>query len=229
MKIRHYIILLSLGTVFCATKAQIVITTPYEFAYGVSGGTTFSSVTFMPRVLEGKRIGATFGLVGRMAMGKNVGLQLELNYAQQGWKEKYEDEDGKPIKGYKYNRLINYGQLPFYTRVQFGEKKIKWFFLAGPQIGYMIGESTNENLNGSTPGKENRQHNMPVQKKFEWGISGGLGVEIRTGIGCFTLEGRYLYSLGDIYNSRREDPFSKSSGQILTTKIAYLIPVRRRP
>ena len=68
---------------------------------------------------------------------------------------------------------------------------------------------------------------MPVQNKFEWGISGGGGIEIRTGIGFFVMEGRYLYSLGDIYHSRREDPFSKSSSQVISAKISYLISIKK--
>jgi len=227
MKRRFYILLLFGGT-FIAVKSQIVITTPYEFAYGVSGGGTFSSVMFMPRVLQNMRPGATIGITGRMTMGKNVGLQLELNYVQEGWKEKYEDENGKPIREFHYSRLINQLQLPFYTRVQYSlaGNNVKGFIVVGPQIGYLIGESTKENLHGATPGRESTQHNMPVEKKFGWGISGGLGMEIRTGIGYFLLEGRYLYSLGDIYSAKREDYFSKSSEQSITAKISYLIPVR---
>ena len=225
MRRKSYIILL-LCVMAIVSKAQIVITTPYEFAVGVSGGTTFSSVAFTPRVLQSMRMGLTMGVTGRMTMGENVGLQLELNYSQQGWKERYETEDGKPLDQYKYSRLLNYVQLPFHTRVQFGGEKVKGFVLAGPQIGYMIGESTGENLNGESPGRQNAQHGLLVQKKFEWGISGGIGIEIRTGIGYFTLDGRYLYSLGDIYNTKREDPFSKASGQTITAKIAFLIPLR---
>ena len=234
MKIKRHIIYILLGTAFFATKvqAQIVITTPYEFALGVSGGATFSSVSFVPRVPQNKRKGTTFGLTGRMTMGKNVGLQLELNYAQQGWKEKFELPEGEEAntaaqKDYRYNRLLNSIQLPFYTRVQFGGKTVKGFVQAGPQIGYIFSESTDENLNGEhLAGRVSTQHDLAVQKPFEWGISGGGGIEIRTAIGYFLLEGRYLYSLGDIYNTRREDPFAKASGQIFTTKLSYLIPMR---
>ena len=216
------------------TKAQIVVTTPYEFAYGVSGGTTFSSVSFSPRVLQNNLIGMTLGATGRMTMGEYVGLQVELNYAQQGWNEKFEPEvideenNGSSVAAvnYKYNRIMNYFQLPFYTHIQFGGDNVKGFFNIGPQIGYLISESTRENLNGAQPGRVNIQHEMAAQKKFEWGISGGVGIEIRTGIGYFTLEGRYLYSLGDIYYTRQEDPFSKASGQTTTIKLSYLIPVR---
>ena len=235
MKTKRYILSLLLGllgTAFATeAKAQIVETTPYEFALGVSGGTTFSSISFTPRVPQNMRTGVTFGLTGRMTMGENVGLQLELNYVQQGWKEKFDPPEGAENNtaaqiNYRYNRLLNCIQLPFYTHVQFGGKKVKGFLQAGPQIGYIFSESTDENLDGAQPGRENTQHDLAVQKRFEWGISGGGGIEIRTGIGYFLLEGRYLYSLGDIYNTRREDPFAKASGQTITAKLSYLIPMK---
>ena len=167
-------------------------------------------------------MGTTLGLTGRMTMGEYVGLQIELNYSQQGWKEEYGDNPE-----YQYSRRIDYLQFPFYTHIQFGGKNVKGFLNAGPQIGYMIGESTKFNPVGEITGKVTAQHDMPVEKKFEWGISGGAGIEIRTGIGYFTLEGRYLYSLGDIYNTTRSDYFTKASGQTITTKISYLIPLKK--
>lgn len=233
MKHNRYIILFLLG-ISCLTNAQIVITTPYEYSVGVSAGATFSSVTFSPRIPQNKLTGATLGLTSRVNTGKTFGLQLELNFAQQGWDEKYEpDEVGENVTempiNYVYSRNMNYIQLPFYTHVQFqlSGENVKGFINAGPQIGYMISESTHENLKGAKPGRVNIQHELAVQKKFEWGISGGGGVEIHTGIGFFSLEGRYLYALGDIYNTRSEDPFSKASGQTITVKLTYLIPVKK--
>jgi len=177
----------------------------------------------------------TFGITGRMTMGEYVGIQAELNFVQQGWDELFEwptvsqeeETPSAPQKNYHYSRLLNYIQLPFYTHIQFGGKNVKGFFNAGPQIGYMIGESTRQNLDGQQPGRVTMQHDLAVQKKFEWGISGGVGIELRTSRGYFLLEGRYLYSLGDIYNTRQEDPFSKASGQTYTVKLSYLLPYRR--
>ena len=218
MKLKLYTILLFLLTAL-VVKAQIIITTPYEFSVGVSGGTTFSSVTFSPKVTQGMLLGTTFGVTGRMTMGKSVGLQIELNYSQQGWTEKY---DERPEL--KYSRRIDYLQFPLFTHIQFGGDKVKGFVNLGPQIGYYMGESTTDKLNGEKPGRENSQHDMPVEKKFEWGVGGGAGIEVNAGIGYITLEGRYIYSFGDIYSTKAEDNFSKASGQTITTKISYLIP-----
>jgi hypothetical protein len=233
MKVKIYAVL-CFSLMVSAARAQIIITTPYEFSAGVSGGTTFSSVTFSPKVEQTMLRGMTFGLTGRMTMGKYVGLQLEVNYAQQGWDEFFELATGETAEGpekpgtdYRYTRRLNYLQIPFYTRVQFGGKKVKGFINAGPQLGCLISESTDENPDGGVqPGRYNEQHGMPVEKKFEWGISGGAGIEIRTGIGYFLLEGRYFYSFGDIYSTKVRDYFSKASSQAVTAKVSYLIPFR---
>ncbi|MDR1723404.1 MAG: PorT family protein [Tannerella sp.] len=213
--------ILAVSVLWEYAEAQIIVTTPYEFAVGASGGATFSSVTFNPKVAQSTLQGVTFGVTGRMTMGEYVGLQLELNYAGEGWNEKYDDNPEL-----HYSRRLNYFQMPFYTRVQFGGKSVKGFINAGPQIGYFLGESTSENLNGATPGKVNEQHNMPLENKFEWGLSGGGGIEIRTGIGFFLIEGRYAYYFGDIYSTKVKDYFSKASVQVITTKLTYLIPLK---
>ena len=78
-----------------------------------------------------------------------------------------------------------------------------------------------ENLN---PNRPDEQHSLGVQKRFDWGLCGGPGLEIRTGIGSFLVEGRYYYALGDIFNSRKGDPFPKSSNQVISAKVTYLLP-----
>ncbi len=219
MKKKTAVLFFSFFVIIFTGNAQIINTHPYEYSFGVSGGTTFSSVTFTPKIPQQKLTGITFGLTGRMTMGENVGLQLELNYAQQGWNEYFEE-----IPEHKYQRRLNYIQMPFYTHVQFGGNTVKGFIHGGPQIGYLISESTSKNLTDETASAE--QHDMSVENSFEWGISGGAGLELRTDIGYFLLEGRYSYSFGDIYGSAKKDYFSKSSSQVISVKVSYLIPVK---
>ncbi|MDD3256592.1 MAG: outer membrane beta-barrel protein, partial [Parabacteroides sp.] len=61
-----------------------------ELAVGASFGTTFSSVSFTPKVQQGMLMGYTAGVTARYNTEKNVGLQAELNYVQQGWKEQFD-------------------------------------------------------------------------------------------------------------------------------------------
>lgn len=194
-----------------------------ELAVGVNLGTTFSSVGFQPKVNTKMRMGYTGGVTVRWNTEKNVGLQGELNFVQQGWAEAFEEQPQ-----YRYSRTLNYVELPIMTHIYFGSKRVKGFVNLGPKVGYLISESTDSNLNGAKPNITNDQHDMAVEKKFDWGICGGPGVEFRTGVGYFLLEGRYYYALGDVFGNRKTDVFSKSAGQIMSVKLTYLFSLTRK-
>jgi hypothetical protein len=199
-----------------------------EWAVGASVGTNFSSVGFSPKVQEGMLTGYQGGLTLRWNTEKNLGLQVELNFTQQGWKENFDELENIPEDAdYHFQRQMNYVELPFMTHIYFGDDRTKFFVNLGPQIGFLIGEHTDENLNGAEPQNINAQHTMPADKKIEWGLCGGPGLELRTGIGYFLLEGRYYYALSDFYNTRHQDVFSKASPQVISVKLSYLIPFRR--
>lgn len=193
-----------------------------ELAIGPSFGMNFASVSFTPKVPTGMKMGINGGVTVRWNTEPHLGLQAELNFSQQGWQEEFEE---KPQ--YKYSRTINYLELPFLTHIYFGNKNFRFFVNLGPKIGFALSESTDSNLNGVNP-NENRpdeQHALGIQKKFDWGLCGGPGIELRTGIGSFLLEGRYYYALGDVFNNRKGDPFPKSASQVISAKLTYLIPL----
>ncbi|MEG1748681.1 MAG: porin family protein [Tannerellaceae bacterium] len=193
-----------------------------ELAIGASFGVNFSSISFIPKVQQSMLMGYTGGFTARVNTEKNVGLQMELNFTQQGWKEKFDDPS------FQYSRTINYVELPFFTHIYFGNKRANFFVNVGPKIGYAISESTKENLNGAAPNKTNDQHAKPLETSLDWGLCGGPGLEIRTGIGYFLLEGRYYYALGNIYKSSHEDIFPQSSAQVFGVKLTYLIPISKK-
>lgn len=197
-----------------------------ELAVGASCGTNFSSVSFSPKVKQKMLMGFHAGATLRWNTETNLGLQAELNFSQQGWQEEFETQPQ-----YEYKRTINYLELPFLTHIYFGSKRVKVFVNLGPQIGYAFSESTSSNLDDNFKDEEKSdtfQHDKPIDKKFEWGLCGGPGLELRTGIGYFLLEGRYFYSLGDVYNSRKEDHFSRSASQTISVRLTYLLPLGKR-
>ena len=200
----------------------------HEWAIGASGGIGFTSVDFSPKVTQNKLLGINAGLTARWITEKNLGLQLEVNLKQQGWTELIEPTEELSIVNPSYTRRMTYVDIPLLTHIYFGWDKVRFFVNLGPQIGFFLHESTNENLNGvDIPYKSNVQHTLPVEKKIEWGLGGGPGLEFRSGIGYFLLEGRYYYGLSDFYSTRRGDAFSKASNQITTVKITYLIPITK--
>jgi len=196
-----------------------------EWAIGASGGIGFSSANFSPKVTQNKLRGFNGGITGRWITQSNLGLQLEVNLKQQGWSELI-DETVVPVTNPFYIRRMTYVDIPFLTHIYFGTDKIRFFVNLGPQIGFFLRESTSENLNGAyVSGKPNAQHTLSAEKNFEWGLGGGPGIEIRSGIGFFLLEGRYYYGLSDFYNTRHEDYFSKASTQSISVKLTYLIQI----
>lgn len=193
-----------------------------ELSVGASFGMNFSSISFAPKVNQKMKQGYQGGVTLRWITENHLGLQAELNYAQQGWEEEFEEQPE-----YQYSRTINYVELPFLTHIYFGVNRFKFFFNLGPKIGYALSESTVSNLNGAEPNRNNMQHDMPIEKKFDWGLCGGPGLELSTGIGHFLLEGRYYYALGDIYGSQKKDPFARSASQTIGVKFTYLFPIWR--
>lgn len=217
---RKFLILSSLCLLFAGSGMAQANKFKREFSVGPSFGMTFSSISFYPKVNQGMLQGNTGGVAVRWITEKNLGLQAELNYTQQGWKEAFEEQPQ-----YTYNRTINYIELPFLTHIYFGSDRFHVYLNLGPKIGYALNEKTESNLNGEEPNRTNDQHDMAIEKRFDWGLCGGPGIELRTGIGSFILEGRYYYALGDIFNSTKSDPFAKSPAQVFGAKFIYLFPV----
>ncbi|MGM9759613.1 MAG: porin family protein [Parabacteroides sp.] len=194
-----------------------------EWAVGVSAGSTFSSVTFSPKVKQGMKMGFGGGVTVRWITENHLGIQAEVNLMQSGWQEQYEIHPEC-----QYKRTLSFLEVPFLTHFYFGSRRVRGFLNLGPQIGYLLSESTDSNLpEGFDPeeSSDTYQHDKPVDKKFQWGLCGGPGMELRTGIGSFLLEGRYFYGLGNLYNSRKEDHFAQSPQQIITVKLTYLFSI----
>ena len=205
----------------------------HNFALGVNGGINLSTVSFQKhRVKQNMLMAPTFGVTARYISEKYFamicGLQVELNYSQLGWDKKFEFADGTENKNKGYTHKLNYLQLPFLAHLAFGrDYGFQFFINLGPQIGYMISDSYSHK--GLTDAElEVEEYGKAIQNKFDYGIVGGGGVEIRTRkLGSFIIEGRYYYGLSDFYNSAKKDYFARSSHNTITAKITYLFDITK--
>ena len=220
-----------------------------DFALGVNGGYMMSNVGFIPEVPQGWLGGLTGGLTMRYTCEKYFNsicaIVAEVNYAQTGWKEDIKDVNRQPVY-YKddadklnplfYERKMTYLQIPLMARMGWGRERkgFQFFFQVGPQIGMFLGESTSTNV---VPGKEMltqrtsqvvAQDTMAVEKKFDYGIAGGIGLEFsHRKLGHFMIEGRYYYGLGDIYGNSKSDYFGRSNFGQIVIKASYLFDLVR--
>lgn len=205
----------------------------HNFSIGVNAGLNMSSVSFEPSIKQNKQNGMAFGATARYMSEKYFkmmcGIQAELNYSQRGWNEKIEDGSNDT-----YNRTMNYLEIPLLAHLAFGkdsqEKGMKFFINMGPQIAFFLNETENmsEKWNPDyRPNGVTQQYGKMVENKFDYGILGGAGLELSTGIGHFLLEGRYYYGLSDFYKSTKKDDFGRSGHSYLGVRLTYLFDITK--
>ncbi|WP_291529143.1 porin family protein [Bacteroides sp. UBA939] len=202
-----------------------------NFAVGFNGGVNMNSVSFSPAVRQKNLMGVNGGLTARYISEKYFsmicGVQLELNYSQHGW-----DEFNEDYPDLQYTRKMNYVEIPFLAHLAFGkERGVRFFINMGPQVGFFISDTRTKNDAWdnlpSIVAITTEQHDKDVENKFDYGITGGLGLELRTKAGNFLIEGRYYYALSDFYKSTKKDYFSRSAHGVIVAKISYLFDLKK--
>jgi len=188
-----------------------------ELSLGVNGGVTFSSISFTPSIRQNKLIQGVEGLSLRYISESNVGLLFEINYSQRGWTEYDPDHPEE-----HYTRTLNYLECPAFTHVYYNTgKHFRVIANLGPQAGYLLNEQVLES-NVVVNQERTQYHTLKAQRRFDWGLCFGGGVELQTEIGNFMLDGRYYYGLSDVFKNSRADYFASSSNQIINVKLTYL-------
>ena len=222
-----------------------------EFAIGGSAGYIMSNVGFMPEVPQTNHTGLTAGLSVRYTSEKYFSsvcaIVAEVNYAQVGWKEEILTPNDEPVINAvtgiaeSYQRDLAYLQIPVFARLGWGRERkgFQVFFQAGPQLGILLSDKTKMNFpwEQRTPvyadgsGRTSSivaQDTMAVERKMEYGIAAGLGVEFsHRKLGHFLLEGRYYYGLGDIYGNSKKDYFGRSNLTNIVVKLTYLFDIAK--
>ncbi len=197
-----------------------------NWAIGFNGGLMLNQVSFSSevRVKEKMQLAPSFGFTARYISEKYFamicGIQMELNYAQRGWKEDPEDLP------YSYQRKMNYLELPLLAHLAFGKERGAQFFInAGPQLGFLLNEK--EECDGNWQELGYKQHGKMAERRFDYGIAGGGGLEIRSKAGNFLLEGRYYFGLADFFNNSKKDYFERSAHSNISVRLTYLFDITR--
>ena len=176
------------------------------------------------------------GVSVRYLTERNLGLIVEMNYSQQGWKQNFVDKNEVNVelqelqKQLEHSHQLNYFEIPFLTHIYFGNK-VRFFINLGPKIGLLLSEKETFNdklldylASGDIPGKMvTEQYFMKADRKFDYGIMAGLGMEFQTGIGNFALEGRYTFGLADFYSNSKADHFQQSANRVIGIKATYYV------
>ena len=204
-----------------------------NLAVGVNLGMNMTKVEFSPRIKQKSHNGMAFGVTARYMCEKYFnmmcGIQAEINYTQRGWKEDIDDGSDNT-----YSRTMNYIEVPLLAHLAFGkdalDKGVKFFINMGPQVAYFLSEKEkmSEEWNPAyRPNGVNQQYGKWVENKFDYGILGGMGLELSTKAGHFLLEGRYYYGLADFWGSSKKDEFGRSGHSYMGVKLTYLFDITK--
>lgn len=196
---------------------------------GVSGGLNLNKAEFQPTIRQKMLNGINGGICVRYTSEKYFSMicaaQIEVNFSQRGWEEDFDDGTDN-----RYSRLLNYIEIPLLAHLSWGkeEKGFQFFVNLGPQFGFFISDS--ETYEGNWKPEERPASLQPiygkeVYNKFDYGIAGGAGIELKTKAGNFFIEGRYYYGLADIFNNSKLDDFGRSANQTITARIGYSVPI----
>ncbi len=235
--IMFFVLLLSLSA-----KAQIG-EHRNDLAIGVNGGYVLGNVGFTPTVPQKMHGGLTGGLTVRYTSEKYFksicAIVGEVNIAQMGWKEDILNANDEPVinsvtgVAEEYERQLTYIQVPLMARLGWGRERkgFQAFFQLGPQVGMFLGDKKKSNFDYDSRNRGDRvgalrdavMDTLAIQRKFDYGITAGLGLEYsHPKVGHFLIEARYYYGLGDIYKNTKTDYFARSNNSGIYIKLTYL-------
>lgn len=179
---------------------------------GTKHGINISQIIFDPPVKQNITMGYTGGIVVKYISEKHMGLQAEVNYSQRGWTENLDSAR-------TYSRRLNYIETPVLTHFIFGTKKTRAFLNLGPNLSYY--SSDTESFNLFSKGDTLSYYQRKPDRKFEFGLVGGVGIYRNTGFGDFQLEFRFHYGFQNIFVSDNITNLAKSQNQLYSITLAY--------
>lgn len=201
-----------------------------NIAIGVKAGTTLSQTMFAPGVQQKMIPGMLCGVAVRYIEENHFGVIGELNFMQRGWKEVFEETP------YSFSRRLSYIQIPLLAHIYFGNERTRFFFNAGPEVGFLLTDKPKANFNytdlSSVPdfpitNRNTAQFTMDIKNKIDYGISAGLGLEVSVNRkNSLLLEGRFYYGLNNLFSANKKDIFSASNGISIMVSLGYMFHIK---
>lgn len=201
-----------------------------DFAIGVRAGTSMSNMAWQPSVRQTMTPGFIAGITLRYTEEKYFGLMADLKVVQRGWAEKFEDNPEL-----KYRRQFTYIQLPVMTHIYFGSQKFRGFVNLGPSVSFMLQDKITSNFNYRNTSEVTnfpqdrctQQLDLAVYRKFDYGITGGGGIEFRMRRKySFMIEARYYFGIANVFSSKRGDTFGASRNNSIDLTAAWMFRLK---
>ena len=212
--------------------AQKQFTPATNIGLNVSG--SVNRVSFTPVINQKLLSSVSYGLVFRHESEPHIATQFEINYAVKGW---IEDRDSIGT----YTRELEVIEFPLMAVFVAGSKKLRLAVTVGPYISYLLDEKEEisvalpDNYRGyysilgnNIPIVDNPNYQdyylKPLERKWEFGFTGGVAVELHTKLGAFGIRGTYSNSMTNVFSLNSEDYYySTSRLQTIRVGITYMV------
>lgn len=187
---------------------------------GVKAGySPLSTVTFKPSKNATSFYGDSpdFGIIVKYYNQKWFGLQAEFNFTQRGYNTPYNDE-------YKFRRINNYIEMPFYTQLRFNLAGVHLHAQAGFFVAYLINAKQGVDTTGAMV-LEPYSLDMLRDNRFDYGLVAGGGISKEFKWGVIQIDVRILYGYGDLFKHTYKDMPEQSKAIIQNVSISYLFNI----
>lgn len=165
-------------------------------------------------------LGPAFGIIAEIGANEMLSFQPELLYSPHGFGFEEESIIEEPLE---IEIRYNYLQIPLLAKLKLGSESVGIDILVGPHAGFGIGKITAESTFLGEKQKETSSWEDAGQKKFDFGITGGVGLSFPAGPGKLGLDARYQLGLSNIIDEPDED--EKAANRVLQFGLSYLVPI----
>jgi hypothetical protein len=176
---------------------------------GIIQGANFSRADFqITGIYQTLRPGYSGGIFFRYVSEPVAGIQIELDYTEKGWSADFNTSE-------YYNGRLTYIEMPFLTHITLGRKKIFFTLNFGPYVSYQLTNNIETNVDYPTE----------IDNRFEFGYCAATGFGFRSVIGSFQIEGRYLNSLTNLFDTFTNTQLEASRNQVINISFIYMVKI----
>lgn len=172
-----------------------------KYKFGVKGGINFSNLNYNGNDLDlSSKTGFTIGVMGEIPIAKQLALQPEILYSQQGAESEYFSEQINNIS-YEGTIKLNYLNIPL---------MLKYFVAdglslqAGPQIGFLLNSKNVYKDNFFGYENSDELDLSDYTHTLDFGVNLGVGYQFQDKI---YVDARYNMSLSDVFEDGKSQNF----------------------
>ena len=200
----------------CLLGVLLLLASPAQaqVSIGIKGGINVTSVSTDAGYNTGgvqNAFGLHLAALLEFALSDHFAVQPELNYIQKGYRV--------DIGTTNVNWIFNQVDIHLLAKYNYSiSDRFKGYVNAGPTFGPVL-DAYKKPDNGD---KVVLDFDKDLIKKWDYGITGGLGFGIVAGEGLLFIDGRYMLSLDDIFEESANKGKFRRVGFDYT--IGYLVP-----